>query len=141
MVRAASLHPVFEHQRVRELAARLPGATSNTECAALGELLRASHDSYSACGLGSPGADLLVEQVLRAGPDAGLFGARITGGGSGGTVVVLAQRGALGRVSTLAEAYAARTGRAAQVFARSSPGAMASPPLRTRLTSRRHPNG
>ena len=52
-----------------------------------------SHASYSACGLGSDGTDRLVQLVREAGPAAGLYGAKITGGGSGGTVAVLAAPG------------------------------------------------
>ena len=54
-----------------------------------------SHESYSACGLNSEGPDLLVKLVRAAGPGQGLYGAKITGGGSGGTVAVLGQRTAV----------------------------------------------
>ncbi len=134
MVRAASLHPIYEHERARELSARLATARSAGEQRELGQLLYASHASYSACGLGSAGTDLLVEQVRRAGPESGLFGAKITGGGSGGTVAILARADATATVSALAEAYASATGRAAHVFAGSSPGALRLPALRKKLT-------
>ena len=49
-----------------------------------------SHASYGRCGLGSRGTDRLVALVKSAGPAAGLYGARITGGGSGGTVAISA---------------------------------------------------
>ena len=55
----------------------------------LGTLMYESHASYGRCGLGSRGTDRLVELVQSAGPDAGLYGARITGGGSGGTVAII----------------------------------------------------
>ena len=61
-----------------------------------------SHASYSACGLGSKGTDLLVELVRAAGVERGLFGAKITGGGSGGTVAVLGRRDAREAVSDVA---------------------------------------
>ena len=67
----------------------------------------ASHESYSACGLGSAGTDRLVELVRQAGPAAGLYGAKITGGGSGGTVAVLARKGAT--IEQIAEEYERRT--------------------------------
>lgn len=54
------------------------------------------HYSYSACGLGSDGTDRLVRLVQemqhsRIGKrdDGTLYGAKITGGGSGGTVCVV----------------------------------------------------
>ena len=51
----------------------------------------ASHASYSACGLGSDGTDLLVDLARAAGAADGIYGAKITGGGSGGTVAILAR--------------------------------------------------
>ena len=48
-----------------------------------------SHWSYTECGLGCEATDQLIELVRRrAGQDL-LFGAKITGGGAGGTVAVL----------------------------------------------------
>lgn len=54
------------------------------------------HYSYSACGLGSDGTDRIVQLVQdlqhsKAPKSEGgtLFGAKITGGGSGGTVCVI----------------------------------------------------
>jgi galactokinase len=68
--------------------------------------------------------------VRRAGPQVGLFGGKISGAGSGGTVVVLARSDALARVVELANRHAAATGRAARVFSGSSPGAAALPVLK-----------
>ena len=84
-----------------------------------------SHGSYAACGLGSSGTDRLVELAGEAGRPTGLYGAKITGGGSGGTVAVLARRGASAEeaVARIAEQYAAETGRAIKLFSGSSPGA------------------
>ena len=81
-----------------------------------------SHASYSACGLGSDGTDRLVELVRAAGPAAGLYGAKITGGGSGGTVAVLAAAGGRAAVDAIARRYQQETGRDATVFAGSSSG-------------------
>ena len=80
-----------------------------------------SHASYSACGLGSDGTDRLVALARDAGLARGIYGAKITGGGSGGTVAVLA--GAGGAVRAIAREYADETGRGAYVFEGSSPGA------------------
>ncbi|HEX6276739.1 MAG TPA: hypothetical protein VFZ53_27035 [Polyangiaceae bacterium] len=122
-VRAAALHPVHEHERVRAFAAALPHANDATALETLGELMQGSHASYSACGLGSDGTDLLVELVRTSAPGDGLYGAKITGGGSGGTVAVLAAAGAEPSVRRVAAEYEKRTGRASYVFAGSSPGA------------------
>jgi L-arabinokinase len=89
----------------------------------LGELMYQSHASYSACGLGSPGTDRLVELARAAGPGDGIFGAKITGGGSGGTVAILARRDAEDAVQALASAYGKETGRRPHVFSGSSSGA------------------
>ena len=68
--------------------------------AQLGALMYESHASYGRCGLGSQGTDRLVELVRAEGPAAGLYGARITGGGSGGTVAVLGRRDAAPAIDT-----------------------------------------
>jgi L-arabinokinase len=127
-VREPTAHPIRENDRVRRFAAILAGgAGSPAEREALGALMFGSHASYSACGLGSDGTDLLVDLVREAGPERGLFGAKITGGGSGGVVAVLGLKSAEAAVREVAEAYADRTGRAAGVHAGSSPGACDTP--------------
>jgi L-arabinokinase len=124
-IRAATAHPVYESFRVQKFAELLGGRLSLEEKAAMGELMYASHESYSACGLGSQGTDLLVEMVKSAGIDHGLFGAKITGGGSGGTVAVLGNRDAEQVVVDLAHRYAALTGHEPYIFRGSSPGSAA----------------
>ena len=66
------------------------------------QLMYASHASYGACGLGSDGTDRLVDLVARAGSARGVFGAKITGGGSGGTVAVLGTDAAESEVRSIA---------------------------------------
>jgi len=80
-----------------------------------------SHASYAACGLTEPGTDLLVE-LVREGRSEGLFGARITGGGSGGTVAVLSARYNEAVIQRIASQYENETGRAPYIFHGSSPG-------------------
>jgi len=123
-VRTPTAHPVHEHWRVNEWA-RLLAAPEADAAPALGELMYQSHASYSACGLGSDGTDLLVQLAREAGASQGIFGAKITGGGSGGTVAILGRRDAGPRVAQIARDYEARTGRATYVFEGSSPGAAA----------------
>jgi galactokinase len=124
-VRQATAHPVYENARVTRFAELLgalrPGADDVAR--AMGELMAESHASYGACGLGSEGTDRLVELVRDAGPGAGLFGAKITGGGSGGTVAVLGSADAEPEVREIARRYAEESGREAEVFAGSGPGA------------------
>jgi len=66
---------------------------------------------------------MIVDLVRQAGFEKGLCGAKITGGGSGGTVAILARRGSGKAVTTVVSNYEARTGRKVYVFHDSSPGA------------------
>ncbi|MGH9886032.1 MAG: galactokinase, partial [bacterium] len=86
-VRQAAAHPVHEQGRVDRFAALLAELGEHPPAAEeIGELMYGSHASYGACGLGSDATDRLVEMVREVGPRGELFGAKITGGGSGGTV-------------------------------------------------------
>jgi L-arabinokinase len=98
-------------------------ASPSTDGARLGELMYESHASYSACGLGSEGTDRLVALARNLGIAHGVYGAKITGGGSGGTVAILADTRAGDAVRAIARRYAEETGRDAYVFEGSSPGA------------------
>jgi galactokinase len=125
-VRTPTAHPIYEHERVTEWARRLrpvAGGSAPADPVRLGALMYESHASYSACGLGSEGTDRLVALARAAGPTRGIYGAKITGGGSGGTVALLADAGAGDVVRDLARRYATETGRDAYVFEGSSPGA------------------
>lgn len=91
-VGAAVRHPVMENFRVQAFIGILRGMRGRNnpdDAGILGELMYQSHASYNACGLGAPAAESLVDRVRRAGPEKGVFGAKLTGGGSGGTVCVL----------------------------------------------------
>ncbi|MEA2574172.1 MAG: galactokinase [Chloroflexia bacterium] len=124
-VRQPTAHPIYEHQRVRQFKTLLERSSlRHEELQLLGELMYRSHASYSACGLGSPETDRIVSLVRQAGVAAGLYGAKITGGGSGGTVAVLGHRDAGARVQEIARRYGEETGREAAVLCGSSPGAV-----------------
>ncbi len=115
-IRQATQHPVDEQARVDRFAELLPTITHQPDAAnELGQIMYASHQSYSACGLGSDATDRLVELVRAAGPRQGLFGAKITGGGSGGTVAIFA--------TSEAERIVREIAGDARVFAESGPGA------------------
>jgi galactokinase len=124
-IRQPTAHPVYEHFRVRTFADLLAASRDEKQLERLGELMYQSHESYSACGLGSKATDLLVQLVRAAGPSNALYGAKITGGGSGGTVAVLGRRDAGGSVREVAKAYALKTGHNPTIFSDSSPGAAA----------------
>jgi L-arabinokinase len=122
-VRTPTRHPIAEHFRVQAYRRLLPGAKDDQALKLLGEWMYQSHASYSTCGLGSDGTDLLVDLVRKVGWRKGLFGAKITGGGSGGTVAILGRLDAAEQVDVIARQYAEETGREPHLFTGSSPGA------------------
>jgi L-arabinokinase len=137
-VRQATAHPVHENARVERFATLLDALGAGDESIAreMGALMGEAHASYSACGLGSDGTDRLVELVAQAGASRGLYGAKITGGGSGGTVAVLGTEAAEAAVRSIAREYAKETGREAVVFGRSGPGLLTATEVRsTRVRS------
>jgi L-arabinokinase len=115
-------HPIYEHFRVRTFAELLQNSKSKRALEQLGELMYQSHSSYSACGLGSEGTDRLVELARELGPEKGIFGAKITGGGSGGTVAVLGQANAYHSIVEICERYEKETNHQPQIFSGSSIG-------------------
>ena len=120
-VLAATRHPVYENARVKSFAEILRGGQAVDHTAVLGDLMYQSHESYSQCGLGSEGTDWIVELVKRsAGGD--LYGAKITGGGSGGTVAILGRRGSE-EIKTIAARYREEIGYKPTIISGSSPGA------------------
>ena len=124
-VRAATAYPIFERKRAEMFRWLLHRPAGEGRNARLGALMYDSHAGYGACGLGSSGTDRLVALVRAAGPAAGLYGARITGGGCGGTVAVVGHRDASGAIAHIVDAYEKETGYRPRVFAGSSPGAAA----------------
>lgn len=123
-VRQPTAHPIYEHFRVKTFAHLLNGNPIEN-APLLGECMYQSHASYSGCGLGSDGTDLLVELARAIGPDGGIFGAKITGGGSGGTVAILGKADAEIAVEQIVTTYAEKTGRKPYLFSGSSSGAAA----------------
>jgi galactokinase len=104
-VRAATMHAIEEHMRVSLFAELVQLEVSDRRAELLGELMFQSHESYSRLGLGTPATDAIVNEVRRLGTTNGLLGARISGGGSGGTVAVLGRHDAEPRVRAIAEQF------------------------------------
>jgi L-arabinokinase len=75
--------------------------------------------------LGNEHTDKIVGMVQEAGPEKGVFGARITGGGSGGTVCVL-NYGKEGKrsVKEIFKLYKEERNKKLFYFSGSSPGAL-----------------
>jgi L-arabinokinase len=116
-------HPIYEHFRVRTFAELLQNSPNHRALEQLGELMYQAHSSYSACGLGSRGTDSLVELAREFGITKGIFGAKITGGGSGGTVAILGSADAEQAVNEICGRYADATGHDPKIFRGSSMGA------------------
>ena len=121
-------HPVYENQRVLEFINHLKAAADKNEAAliAAGECMFAAHDSYrDNCLLSVPEVDFIVDAVRARGPQKGLYGAKITGGGSGGTVAVFGNQEALAsEIPAIAREYKRLTGLEADIFEGTSPGAI-----------------
>ncbi len=121
LVARRALHPIGENERVLAAAAALQAG----DLAAFGSLMYASHESSRTCFENScPELDCLVE-AARGIP--GVLGARLSGGGFGGSVVVLVHpRDAEAAGAALAGAYAAAFGKPCDVrLVRPSAGAVA----------------
>ena len=119
-VRACTRYSVEENSRVRMFAELARGGTGFEE---MGELMYQSHYSYTECGLGNEATDQLVEYVRDAGVGSGLLGAKISGGGAGGTVAVLGYKAARKQLRRVAARYSAARGFDPYVFEGSSMGA------------------
>lgn len=122
-VRRATAYPVREQARVSEFVDALAALPEAAAARALGALMREGHADYEACGLGSASTDRLAALVEEAGKDRGLLGARITGGGSGGTLAILGTADAGAAVRAIAARGADALGRPLDVFEGSGPGA------------------
>ncbi|HUR19501.1 MAG TPA: hypothetical protein VMZ90_01750 [Vicinamibacterales bacterium] len=121
-------HPIEENERVLSFMDALRTAQDGDEAAlvAAGECMFAAHASYrDNCGLSVEEVDFLVEAVRKRGPQAGLYGAKITGGGTGGTVAIFGTLDALEtEIPKIAVEYSRRVGVMPDIFEGTSPGAM-----------------
>jgi galactokinase len=119
-LRRRARHVVTENQRVRQTADRLH-AGRLADC---GELLTASHRSLrDDFEVSWPAADQVVEAALAA----GALGARMTGGGFGGSVLVLVPDGAVTAVTAAIRGQLGDTGAADASFPSVAPAVGARP--------------
>jgi L-arabinokinase len=130
-IQHATDHHVLEARRVKRFveflreAGKATGGSRKLLLDKAGHLMYASHLSYTNDAmLGADECDLLVKLVREREP-AGLYGAKITGGGSGGTVAVLAEQGPTvdATLFEIMEKYESETGNAPEALIGSSPGA------------------
>ena len=92
-IRQSVSHPVYEHERVMQFKNLLlslkdvqPSEKRSDILKEMGALMFQAHESYSLCGLGSDRTDEIVSLAKNM---TGVYGAKITGGGNGGTVCLL----------------------------------------------------
>ncbi|MDE3178595.1 MAG: galactokinase [Acidobacteriota bacterium] len=119
-VRACMRYAVEENQRIKLFVELIRGKPSVQTRRLLGEQMLQSHYSYTECGLGSEATDQIVNLVRE---DPALYGAKITGGGSGGTVVILGDAGDDEPFQRVTTRYAEIIGSLPHVFEGSSQGA------------------
>lgn len=129
-VRGCTAYPIYENARVGkfiEYLARARETGDERHLVRAGKLMYASHWGYrTLLALGARETDLIMRLVRRLGPERGLYGAKTSGGGSGGTMAILARADAEEAVREVAAEYAELTGRQPYVFAGSSPGTVMS---------------
>jgi L-arabinokinase len=121
-------HPVEENERVLRFIAALGAAKAGDEraCVQAGEEMYGAHRSYrDNCRLSALEVDFLVEAVRKRGPACGLYGAKITGGGTGGTVAVFGTTAGLKEhIPQIAIEFSRRVGAMPDIFDGMSPGAI-----------------
>jgi L-arabinokinase len=121
-------HPIEENERVLRFIASLQAAARGDEraCVDAGEAMYGAHESYrDNCHLSVPEVNFLVEAVRKRGPANSLYGAKITGGGTGGTVAVFGKIEALKEhIPQIALEYSRRVGARPDIFESTSPGAV-----------------
>lgn len=91
-IKACTKHPIYENHRVKSFVQLLKSITKTNFSDILpimGELMFQSHESYNNCGLGNEMTDKIVSMARKKGIENEIYGAKITGGGSGGTVCIM----------------------------------------------------
>jgi L-arabinokinase len=132
-VQHATDHHVLEAQRVKNFCEHLTTAAKEGRetrdggfaLDKAGHLMYASHLSYTIDAmLGAEECALLVD-LARKREKAGIYGAKITGGGSGGTVAILCNTGQQtdAAIAEILSEYEHRTSRKPEIFDGTSPGA------------------
>jgi galactokinase len=121
VLRRRARHVVTDNQRVLEVVALLTGADADA-CQQIGRLLSRAHESLrDDFEVSWPEADVAVDVAVRA----GALGARMIGGGFGGSVLALVRAGTADRVrAAVAEAFGRRAWTAPE-FLEATPSASA----------------
>ncbi|TXT65664.1 MAG: hypothetical protein BAJALOKI1v1_400014 [Promethearchaeota archaeon] len=130
-IRLPTEHPILENERVNQFISFLEEACYKEKerevLEKAGSLMYESHESYSkCCNLGALETDLVVDQIKKLGVEKGFYGAKITGGGSGGTVAVMCINDdeTIEELKKVMNIYRRKTGLTPQLFQGSSNGAL-----------------
>ena len=127
-VRSSVQHMIHENARSQKFINILLEKDRDAEDRMIdaGEIMYGSDESYSRkLGLKTKETDLLISLVKERGQRHGLYGAKCTSDGSGGTIAVLAANDTDDVLRNIAAQYHDETGLEAQLFLNSSPGALA----------------
>ena len=110
-VRSRVQHAIYENARVRQFIAAIKNADTDSErlqdyLSEAGNLMYESNASYrDLAGLGSREVDGLVNIARKIGEQGGIYGAKITGGGGGGTVALLCHGNVENSLTQILAAY------------------------------------
>ena len=110
-IRSRVQHAVYENARVKQFIAAIKNADKNPErirdyLSEAGNLMYESNASYrDQAGLGSREVDGLVNIARKIGEQGGIYGAKITGGGGGGTVALLCHGNVENSLTQILAAY------------------------------------
>ena len=122
-------HPVYENDRVRKFIRAIKNTIKYPQNATkylseAGSLMYEANDSYrDFAGLGSKEIDGLVDIARKIGENAGIYGAKITGGGEGGTVALLCYGDVSMALTQIISAYKLAWGIETEIFIGSTYGA------------------
>ena len=110
-VRSRVQHAIYENARVRQFIAAIKNADTDSDriqdyLSEAGNLMYESNASYrDLAGLGSREVDGLVNIARKIGEHGGIYGAKITGGGGGGTVALLCHGNVENSLTQILAAY------------------------------------
>lgn len=129
-IRSRTEHHIYEPMRAREFLKWLSTASTTgnrDDLVAAGEEIYSSNWSYGQrCGLGSVQTERLVTELRSRGAKQGIFGAKASGQGSGGIVVVFLENTPAARdaLNHAIHAYEKTTGHNTEILEGTSPGAL-----------------
>lgn len=128
-VRDQVKHPIYENERVKQFIIALKNIGKYSEKATsylreAGGLMYESNTSYrDLANLGSPEIDGIVNIARKIGERGGIYGAKITGGGGGGTVAILCYGDVSTALTQITSAYKLAWGIETETFSGSTSGA------------------